>query len=331
MLPRRDPRSGHARAYVSGGRFRRLLPADPQSSGGNLTSGPRITRRRELPRASGPLRNLPLAKGLRQEETGTTTTSRSSPGCGRLQSRELEAAGISTLAQFGALPLPLPFTPRRGSEETYIRLREQARVQLEGRIKGEPVHELLLPIEADQGLARLPAPSAGDVFLDLEGARFARDGGREYLFGLVILEADGSLTNRSYWAHSDAEERAAFETVVDEILALWEANPGMHIYHYAPYEPSAFKRLMGRYATREAEVDRMLRAGLFVDLHAVVRRALRASVERYSIKDLEQFYGFSRAVELADANINLRVVERALEASAVDAITPDVRSCSRRL
>jgi len=247
-------------------------------------------------------------------------------GMRRLQSRELEAAGISTLARLGALPLPLPFTPRRGSEETYIRLREQARVQLEGRIKGEPIHELLLPIEADQGLARLPAPSVGDVFLDLEGARFARDGGREYLFGFVILEADGSLPNRSYWAHSDAEERVTFETVVDEILALWEANPGMHIYHYAPYEPSAFKRLMGRYAAREAEVDRMLRAGLFVDLHAVVRRALRASVERYSIKDLEQFYGFSRAVELADANINLRVVERALEANAVDAITPDVRS-----
>jgi hypothetical protein len=111
----------------------------------------------------------------------------------RLQSRELEAAGIGTLAQFGALPLPLPFRPRRGSEETYIRLREQARVQLEGRIKGEPIHELLLPIETDQGLARLPAPSGGDVFLDLEGARFARDGGREYRFGFVILEANGSL------------------------------------------------------------------------------------------------------------------------------------------
>ena len=204
-------------------------------------------------------------------------------GMRRLQSRELEAAGISTLAQFGALPLPLPFTPRRGSEETYIRLREQARVQLEGRIKGEPIHELLLPIEADQGLARLPAPSAGDVFLDLEGARFARDGGREYLFGFVIFEADGSLPNRSYWAHSDAEERATFETVVDEILALWEANPGMHIYHYAPYEPSAFKRLMGRHATREAEVDRMLRAGLFVDLYAVVRR--RPSRKRGTVLD----------------------------------------------
>ena len=86
----------------------------------------------------------------------------------RLQSRELEAAAISTLARLGELSSALPFTPRRGSVETYIRLREQARVQLEGRIKGEPIHELLLPIETDLGLARLPAPSAGDVFLDLE-------------------------------------------------------------------------------------------------------------------------------------------------------------------
>ena len=247
-------------------------------------------------------------------------------GMRRLQSRELETVGISTLAGLAELPLPLPFRPRRGAIDTYVRLREQARVQLEGRIKGVPVHEFLLPIEEGQGLARLPAPSAGDVFLDLEGARFARDGGREYLFGLVILQADGSLINRSYWAHSDAEERVAFETVVDEILVSWDTNPGMHIYHYAPYEPVAFKRLMGRYATREAEIDRMLRAERFVDLYAIVRQALRASVERYSIKDLEPFYGFTRVVKLADANINLHVVERALEASAIDAITPAVRT-----
>jgi uncharacterized protein len=68
---------------------------------------------------------------------------------------------------------------------------------------------------------------------------------------------------------------------------------------------------MGRYATREAEVDRLLRAERFVDLYAIVRRSLRASVEHYSIKDLEQFYSFTRAVRLADANINLRIVERA--------------------
>ena len=36
---------------------------------------------------------------------------------------------------------------------------------------------------------------------------------------------------------------------------------------------------MSRYATREEEVDRLLRARVFVDLHRVVRQGLRASVE----------------------------------------------------
>ena len=31
------------------------------------------------------------------------------------------------------------------------------------------------------------------------------------------------------------------------------AVPDLNIYHYAPYEPAALKRLMGRYATREEE------------------------------------------------------------------------------
>lgn len=113
--------------------------------------------------------------------------------------------------------MPLSFTLRRGAIETYIRVREQARLQLAGRTQGTPVHELL-PITPDQGFARLPAPSPGDVFLDLEGDPFARDGGREYLFGLVIVAADGSASARAFWACSDSEERAAFEAVVDEVL-----------------------------------------------------------------------------------------------------------------
>ena len=246
-------------------------------------------------------------------------------GVSRLQTRELQAAGVETLADLGALPLPLQFAPRRGAVETYVRVRHQARIQLEGRNKKSPVHELL-PLVPDHGFARLPAPSPGDLFLDLEGDPFARDGGREYLFGLVSLAGDGKATSRSFWAYSDAEERAAFEAVVDQVLQSWEANPGMHVYHYAPYESAAFKRLMGRHATREAEIDRMLRAELFVDLYAVVRHSVRASVEKYSIKDLEPFYGFKRSVALRDAGANLRVVERALELSAVDAITGDVRA-----
>lgn len=245
----------------------------------------------------------------------------------RLQSRELQVAGVTTVAQLAALPLPLQLTPRRGAAETYVRVREQARVQVAGRVAGRPIHELL-PIVPDQGLARLPLPSPGDVFLDLEGDPFARDGGREYLFGWVVVGPDlrAVSASRSLWAWTDTEERAAFEALIDEIQDLWATNPGMHVYHYHHYEPSAMKRLMGRYATREIEVDRLLRAERFVDLHAVVRHSIRASVESYSIKNLEPFYSFARQVALSDARVNLRLIEGALELNAAAEVAEEARA-----
>jgi uncharacterized protein len=87
----------------------------------------------------------------------------------------------------------------------------------------------------------------------------------------------------------------------------------MCLYHFSPYEPAAVKRLMTRHGTREAEVDRLLRGGRFVDLLAVTRRGLRASVESYSLKELEPFFGFSRKLDLDDAGAALRRVSWALE------------------
>jgi len=267
-------------------------------------------------------------------------------GIGRAQRVELAAQGHGTLAAVASLPLPVPFTPRRGSRDTYGRIREQARVQHRQREAGVPVHELLLPVEPGQGLARLPEPSPGDVFLDLEGARFARDGGREYLFGIYTgvrpLSGQGqngvrplssgdqtsgnSCDYRAWWAHDDASERAAFEAGIDHVLQAWAADPGMHVYHFGHYEPSTFKRLMGRHATRADELDRLLRAERFVDLHAVVRQALRAGVESYSIKQLEPFYGFLRTVPLDDAAMHMQAIELALEGHAPGAIPADSRT-----
>jgi hypothetical protein len=87
----------------------------------------------------------------------------------------------------------------------------------------------------------------------------------------------------------------------------------MHVYHFGAYEPTAFKRLSGRYATRENELDVILRAELFVDLHTIVKHSLRASVETYSIKDLEQFYGLQRAQDLRIATASRRALEWAIE------------------
>ena len=243
----------------------------------------------------------------------------------RTQRRELEARGALTLSALARLPLPIPFKPDRGSVASYVRVREQARLQLDSRGRTPPLHELRDIVETE-GLCRLPEPSPGDVFLDLEGDHLAVEGGREYLFGLVTLDAAGAPVYRSYWAFDERAERKAFEEVMDLIAGAIDAYPEMHVYHYAPYEVTAFKRLMGRYATREDELDSMLRAGRFVDLYAVVRQGLRAGIERYSIKNLEPLYDFTRAVPLPEASKGLRAFEYALAVGAVDLLPSDVRA-----
>ena len=75
-------------------------------------------------------------------------------------------------------------------------------------------------------------------------------------------------------------------------------------------------RLMGRYGTRELEVDRLLREGIFVDLFRAVRQGVRASVESYSIKRLEPLYGFKREVDLRDAGSSIAAFEEWLELGA---------------
>ncbi len=255
-------------------------------------------------------------------------------GMSRTQRRELTTHDVSTMAALAEMPIhPMGFTPRRGAAETYVRVREQARVQVEARTSGGLVHELLpvvLPAgdEPGQGFCRLPAPTAGDIFLDLEGDPFAGPTagppvlrGREYLFGVVT--ADG--TYQAFWAESAHQEKTAFEAVVDLIVRTKADHPGMHVFHYAPYEPSAFKRLMGRHATREMEIDSLLRSETMVDLYAIVRQSLRAGVERYSIKNLEDFYGFSRDVDLRSARRHLQAMERAVEAGRMADLEPSVR------
>jgi predicted RecB family nuclease len=244
-------------------------------------------------------------------------------GITKIQMGELKARDVSTLAGLARLPLPLAWKPERGVAASYERIREQARIQLQGRVEGKPLFETL-PIMEDLGLSGLPAPSPGDVFFDLEGDPFIDEGGLEYLFGYAF--EDEGLQYRGDWAVSREEERRAFEAFVDFVMARWEQYPGFHIYHYAPYEPSALKRLMGRYATRQEEIDTLLRGRVFVDLYQIVRHAIRASVESYSIKELEQFFGFERTTPLMDASRALANIQTCLEFNDAEAITAEVKA-----
>jgi uncharacterized protein len=228
-------------------------------------------------------------------------------GISRLQIKELRTRmSVDTLERLGSLTT-VP-RPTRGSREALERTRDQAAIQLKARRLEGRQHEVL-PLSPEHGFLRLPEPSGGDLFLDLEGDRLALEGGREYLFG--VSDARGAYA--PLWATNPAEEKRAFERVVDRILAAFERDRALHVYHFGAYEPTAFKRLSGRYATRENELDTILRAELFVDLHTIVRHSVRASVETYSLKDLEQFYGLVREQELRAATASRRVLEWAIE------------------
>jgi uncharacterized protein len=246
-------------------------------------------------------------------------------GISKLQINELKAQGIATVQGLAGMALPLNWKPDHGSADSYVRIREQARIVVEARAAGVGKFELL-DVEPGFGFTRLPEPSDGDIFFDLEGDPFVGEHGLEYLFGYVFKNDHGALVCESDWALTRVDEKRAFQKFVDFVMARWVRFPNLHIYHYAPYEPAALKRLMGRYATREEEIDRMLRGRLFVDLYQIVRHGVRASVESYSIKRLEPFYEFERATPLADANSALANLQSNLELSDIPSISDETKA-----
>jgi predicted RecB family nuclease len=232
----------------------------------------------------------------------------------RRQTREqLVAWDTETMAKLAVLPVPLKERPQHGSREAIERVREQARVQVTGRTEKKLVHEPLLPVAEGMGFCRLPEPSVDDVFVDLEGDPFVGESGLQYLFGFAFRKADGGLSYEKRWALNREEEKKGFEWLVDEIMRRRDANPRMHVYHFGAYEPGTLKRLMGMYATREDEIDRLLRAGTLVDLHQAFKQSTLAGVEEYSLKKIEAFYGFARKTPLDESRAAMRYVEHRLE------------------
>jgi predicted RecB family nuclease len=230
-------------------------------------------------------------------------------GMRRDVTRKLVDGGITTVAELVAME-PTAEIDRVG-RAVLDRLRQQARMQLEQRQSGK-VHHEVLPPRPGLGLSLLPAPSPGDLFFDMEGDPFAGAHGLEYLFGVVDL-VDGQPCFHSWWGHTPAEEKKAFEGFIDFAIARLDACPDLHIYHYAPYEPTRLKSLMGRYGSREDEVDRLLRGEVLVDLYQVVRQSVMVSQDSYSIKKLEPLYMGKRQADIADAGSSIVAYESWLE------------------
>jgi predicted RecB family nuclease len=226
----------------------------------------------------------------------------------RSQVARLGEVGITTVA--GLARAQETDRPARIGAGAFEALRAQAALQVAQAESGEPRYELLAP-EEGRGFARLRTPAEGDLFFDMEGDPFF-DEGLEYLFGVTWIE-DSEPRFRAFWATNRAEEKRAFEEFMDFALERLERHPDAHIYHYAPYEPTALKRLMGMHGTREDEVDQLLRSEKLVDLYTVVRQGLRISQPSYSIKKVEVFYVPQRETSVTDGADSIIEFERFLE------------------
>jgi predicted RecB family nuclease len=233
-------------------------------------------------------------------------------GLSKRHIQELNGHAINSLESLATMAIPLAWKPERGNAATFVKLHEQARLQKKSKDSGQIGWEAL-PIEAGYGFYRMSEPSKGDVFFDLEGDPFVGEGGIEYLFGWVSKNATEQEVYEARWALSQNEEKKIFEEFIDFLMKRWTEYPEFHVYHYAPYEPSALKRLCGRYGTRAEELDKLLRGKRFIDLLAVVRQGLQIGVESYSIKRLEPLYRFTRDISLPDANVALARIQADLE------------------
>ncbi|MDH6237676.1 TM0106 family RecB-like putative nuclease [Cryobacterium sp. CG_9.6] len=254
------------------------------------------------------------------------------------QRAHLRAAGITTIEQLAGRTASVDGM----SDSALTALREQARVQIEKPTGGQPiVWEVVNPA----ALAGLPEPDAGDIFFDFEGDPLYSEialgdsaatenidnagsaWGLDYLFGLV--EPDDSF--HAFWAHSYAQERMALLQFLEWVEARRARHPGMHIYHYAPYERTHLLTLAARHGVGEQIVDDLLRNRVLIDLYPVVRQGLRVGSRSYSLKKLEPLYmgvdereGVANAADSIAEYVRFRALTAAGDTAAAAVVLADI-------
>jgi predicted RecB family nuclease len=222
----------------------------------------------------------------------------------KTQIGKLNAAGITTMRQLANLA---PDADIKGiNAQSLAKLGAQAAIQCGSAGLDKPMFQILKP--PGQGLELLPPPSAMDVFFDIEGFPLEK-GGLEYLWGSTYFDDARKRQFIDFWAHNAEQEKQCFSDFIKWAYARWIRDPSMHIYHYASYEITACRKLMGRYGICEMEVDQLLRNGVFVDLYKVVKGCLLLGEPRYSIKNVEHLYREKRSTEVANGGDSVVVYE----------------------
>ena len=228
----------------------------------------------------------------------------------RLQRKRLVDGGIESMATLATAADG--DKPHRISLELFEKLRGQAALQVKAReTNKQTVKHLPLDPDGMRGFYRMPRPSPGDVFFDIEGYPLA-DGGLEYLLGIYFEDEDKPVY-KAFWGHDRAGEGNAFRELVDFVSGRLCRYPDAHIYHYAHYEESALKKLMSLHGARETVIDDWLRKGKLIDLYKVVREAILVSQPSYSIKNLEIFYMEARTADVMSAGASVVEYDKWIE------------------
>ena len=153
-------------------------------------------------------------------------------GASKLQRKELILRDVPTLEALAKLPAtdPLQSLARRARGYTHG-FENKREFSLRHGPRGS-VNLSSCNAKREKGSRGCLSPSAGDIFLDLEGDPFVADGGLEYLFGVATADERGNLAYECRWALDRGQERTVFEWFIDFTFERLQRFPDLHLYHF---------------------------------------------------------------------------------------------------
>ena len=182
--------------------------------------------------------------------------------------------------------------PLKIEQKVFDRIKRQAKLQKTSHMDEKICYEVIENDDLKTGFYVLPKKSKNDIYFDLESNPLNHEFVLHYLWGVSHEDDDEGF--KCWWAHDRKEMKEAFSDFIDWSYERWLQDKTMHIYHYGHFETTTIKSLMGQFGIKETKIDNLLRNGVFVDLHRIIKQSLCIGTEGYGLKKLEPLFRDNR-------------------------------------